>query len=92
MNPVVKYTIARLTLFVAVAAALFIVPIDVSPLLRLMIALLVSAVLSLVLLRGLRVEVAQHVAISTSRRAERREHLRAALAGEDERGESPAGR
>ncbi|MET7401149.1 DUF4229 domain-containing protein, partial [Dactylosporangium sp. NPDC005572] len=56
MSPFLKYTLARLGLFVAVAAATLAVPLDVSVPLKLMIAVLVSAVLAFFLLRGLREE------------------------------------
>jgi hypothetical protein len=49
-----KYTLARVGLFVAVAAILIALPIHISVLLKLMIAVIVSALLALVLLRGMR--------------------------------------
>ena len=79
----VKYTLARLGLFVAVAAILVVAPIPVSLLLKLAVAILVSAVLSFVLLRGLRDQVADQLAAASTRRTARKAELRAALAGDD---------
>lgn len=83
MNPVVKYTLARVGLFVAVSAVLLVLPIPIHVLLKLMIAVLLSAGLAFVLLRGAREDVAAHLARVAEQRAVRRERLRAALAGED---------
>jgi hypothetical protein len=84
MSPVVRYTIARLGLFAVVALVLLALPIGLDVFLRLAIALLVSALGSFVLFRGLRDQVAEQVAAAAERRAARRDRLRAALAGEDE--------
>jgi hypothetical protein len=85
MSPVVKYTLARLGLFVACAVvAVFALPRDLNPLLKLLIALVVSAAGSFFLLRGMRDEVASHLSTSSDRRAQEKERLRAALSGEDE--------
>jgi hypothetical protein len=78
-----KYTLARLLLFVVVAAALIAIPIQINPLIKLMIAIVVSAALALVLLRGMRDQVANQLAGAASRRAEEKARLRAALAGEE---------
>ncbi len=83
MSPMLKYTLARLGLFVVVAAVLLVVPIDLNPFLKLAIALIMSAVLSFFLLRGLRDQVAHQLASASRQRADRRENLRSALAGED---------
>jgi hypothetical protein len=83
VSPALKYTLARIGLFVAVAAVLFVLPIHIDPLLRLMIAVLVSAVLALVLLRRWRDDVAVQVSAAAKRRAEAKERLRTALAGDD---------
>jgi hypothetical protein len=83
MSPFVKYSLARLGIFVVVAAGLFLVPIEIDPLLRLMIALLVSAALAYFLLGRLRVQVGEQVASAAQRRAGRKERLRSALAGDD---------
>lgn len=84
MSPFLKYTLARLGLFVAVAAATLAVPLDVSVPLKLMIAVLVSAVLAFFLLRGLREEASVQVVGAAQRRTEKRDRLRAALNGDDE--------
>jgi chromate transport protein ChrA len=83
MSPFMKYSFARLGIFVAVAAALFFLPIPIDPLLRLMAALLISAVLSYVVLGKLRNQVGEQVAGVAQRRIERKERLRSALAGDD---------
>jgi membrane protein implicated in regulation of membrane protease activity len=83
VSPLVKYSLARLGLFVMVAAVAVVIPIELSLLLRLAIAVLVSAVLSYFLLRRLRDQVANQLGDVAQRRAERKDRLRAALAGED---------
>ncbi len=85
MSPLTKYSLARLGLLLAAAAVLFVIPIDLDPLLRLALALLVSAGLSFFLLRPLRDRVAEQLAAASRERAERKERLRSALAGDDER-------
>ena len=85
MSPLMKYTLARLAVFVVVAAALFYAPIELDPLLRLMIALLVSAIASYFLLGALRGRVGEQVAGAAERRAQKKERLRAALAGDDDK-------
>ena len=84
MNPMMKYTLARLGLFIAVAAVLLVVPIELNPFLKLGIALIASAILSFFLLRKLRDDVANQLADSARQRADRKEKLRSALAGEDQ--------
>jgi chromate transport protein ChrA len=88
MSPFMKYSLARMGIFVVVAAALFFVPIPISPLLRLLIALLISAVLAYFLLSKLRNEVSEQVAGVAQRRTERKQRLRSALAGDDTRDET----
>lgn len=85
MNPLLKYTLARLGLFVVAAAVLVVLPIPIHLTLRLGIAVLISAALSFFLLRGLRDEVAVHLTGAAKRRAERKEELRSALSGDDNR-------
>ncbi|MBV1851997.1 DUF4229 domain-containing protein [Catellatospora tritici] len=82
MSPAVKYTLARLGLFVAVFAAMWFVP-GISVLVKLMIAIVVSAAAGWFLLRNLRDEVSAQVESAVDRRREQKEHLRAALAGDD---------
>jgi len=86
MSPGIKYGLARVGLFVAVAVPAALAFRDVNLLIVLMIALLVSAILSFVLppLRRWRDEVAGQLSTSVARRAAEKERLRAALAGEDE--------
>jgi hypothetical protein len=86
-----KYSLARVGLFVVVAAILIVVPIQVNILLKLMIAVIVSALLALFLLRGMREEVAEQMAGASQRRATEKARLRAALAGDDERGDDERG-
>ena len=84
MSAFAKYTLARLGLFVAVAAVLLVLPIPMSVLLRLALAVLISAVLSFVLLKGLRDKVANEFAVAAERRVHRGARLREALSGDDE--------
>lgn len=83
MNPVVKYTAARLGIFVACAVLVLLVPGNLNLFLRLLMALVISAIASFFLLRGWRDEMAEYLASSYRRRTAERERLRAALAGED---------
>jgi hypothetical protein len=84
MSPLLKYSLARLGLFVATVAVVLAIPIDVNLFLRLAIALILSAVLSFFLLRTMRDRVADQLAVAARERAERRERLRSALAGDDQ--------
>jgi chromate transport protein ChrA len=88
MSPFMKYSLARVGIFVVVAAALFFVPLPISSLLRLLIALLISAILAYFLLGRLRNQVSEQVAGVAQRRVERKERLRSALAGDDTRDET----
>jgi hypothetical protein len=83
VNPMMKYTLARLVLFVAVAAVLIAIPVHINPLIKLMIAVIVSALLALFLLRRMRDDVANQLAGAASRRAEEKARLRAALEGDE---------
>jgi hypothetical protein len=83
VSPAVKYTLARLGLLVAVFILLVPVP-GMSVLLKLMIAVLVSAVLGWFLLRKMRDDVASQVEQVMERRKDQKEKLRSALAGDDE--------
>jgi hypothetical protein len=82
MSPVIKYTLARVGLFVAVFAALL--PVDLDIFVKLLIALVASAGFSFILLRGLRDQVANQMASAAERRKAEKERLRAALSGDDE--------
>ena len=84
MSPLVKYSLARLGLFLAAAAVLLAIPIELNLFLRLGIALVVSALLSFFLLRKMRDSVADQLAAASRGRADRRERLRSALAGDDQ--------
>jgi hypothetical protein len=85
MNPLVKYTIGRTAFFaICVIPAALLMPDDTNPFLTLLIALTVSAVASLFLLRGWREEAAEHLAANKRRRSAEKERLRRALAGEDD--------
>ncbi len=80
MLPVVKYTVLRLALFVGPLAAL--VWLGASPLLALVLAAVVSALLSYLLLRGPREELSAQIARTIARRLPGR-----ANTGVDERAE-----
>jgi membrane protein implicated in regulation of membrane protease activity len=84
MNPALKYALGRVGLFVAVAVpAVLLLPRDMNFLLKLMIALVLSAVLSFFLLRRWRQEIAERMSENARRRMAEKERLRSALAGED---------
>ncbi|GAB3648465.1 DUF4229 domain-containing protein [Glycomyces tarimensis] len=78
-HPVAKYFLARLGLFVAIAAPL---SFFINFLLALAIGLLGSLVLSVVLLKGMRHEMVDHIDAGVKRRKEEKERLRAELKGE----------
>jgi hypothetical protein len=82
MNPMVKFTLGRIGLFVLIALLLWPVPIDL--LLKLMIAIVGSFALQFVLLRKWRAEMIGQVDQVAGRRREEKAKLRAALAGEDD--------
>jgi hypothetical protein len=84
MNPIMKYTLFRLVIFVVIAVGLWVIPVAVDPFLKLMVALLVSAVVSFFVMRRMRNEMADQVAGAVQRRTEKKERLRAALAGDDD--------
>jgi hypothetical protein len=81
MTPVVKYTLGRVGLFVAIALLLMPVPLDL--LVKLMVALMASFGLQFVLLRKWRTEMISQVDRSATQRRADREKLRSALAGDD---------
>jgi Protein of unknown function (DUF4229) len=82
MNPMVKFTLGRIGLFVLVALLLWPVPIDL--LLKLMIAIIGSFALQFVVLRKWRQDMIGQVDQVANRRREEKAKLRAALAGEDD--------
>jgi hypothetical protein len=81
MSPVVKYTLARIGLFLVVLLALLPVRMDIF--LKLMLALLFSAAAGFFLLRQWRDEAAQRFAEVAQRRRDERQRLRDALAGDE---------
>lgn len=81
MPPVVKYTLARIVLFLLVLLALW--PVNLNGYLKLILAVAFSAALSFFLLRGVREEAAEKWVESSRRRQEEKERLRATLAGEE---------
>jgi hypothetical protein len=83
MSPVVKYTLARLGLYLVLLAVLVPVPYPENFLVKAMIALFASAGLSLVLLRGWRNEMAEQLATGVKRRRTEKDRLRSALAGDE---------
>lgn len=81
MSPVVKYTLGRLGIFLVVLAVL--VPVPMNILLKLILAIFVSAAASYFLLARWRDQVTARMEDSMRRRRARRDRLRSALAGED---------
>lgn len=90
LSPVVKYTLGRFGLLLAVLLVLWPVP-QLSLPVKLLVALLVSFGLSWFLLRGWRDQMSASLAERVARRREEKERLRAALAGEDSPTGEPAG-
>lgn len=82
MSPAIKYSLARVGMFVVVAVAL--TPLGMDILLQLMIAILVTAVLSFFVLRKWRDEMARTIEKSMAERKADKRRLRAALSGEDD--------
>lgn len=82
MSAAVKYTLARIGLFLVVVAALW--PVGMNLFLKLMVALIFSAAASFFLLRSWRDQMAEEVAAAAERRRAEKERLRSALAGDDQ--------
>jgi hypothetical protein len=82
MTPTVKYTLARLGLFVVVFAAL--IPVSIDIFLKLILALAFSAAVSFFFLRGWRDQMAQQLADKVDKRRTEKAKLRTALAGDEE--------
>ncbi|WP_051797390.1 DUF4229 domain-containing protein [Catenuloplanes japonicus] len=78
----IKYTAGRIVLFAAFFAALWFVDLDIF--LKLIVAVLLSAVASFFLLGRWRDDMAVALADRADKRRAERQRLRAALAGEDE--------
>jgi Protein of unknown function (DUF4229) len=89
MNPALKYTLARILLFV-VCVGLVSLPAGMDYLLRLLIALVVSAAASFFFLRQWREQLAEQLSNASRRRVDEKERLRSALAGDDELPSTPA--
>jgi hypothetical protein len=81
VSAAVKYTLARIGLFLLVVVALW--PVGMNLFLKLMVALIFSAAASFFLLRGWRDQMAEEVAAAAERRRAEKERLRSALAGDD---------
>ncbi|NUR28790.1 MAG: DUF4229 domain-containing protein [Catenulispora sp.] len=88
MSPALKYTLGRIGLFVA--AFLVTLPLPVSLFLKLVLALLVSMILSWFVLRGWREQYSLQLQNAVERRKTEKAKLRSALAGEDEDGAEQA--
>jgi putative flippase GtrA len=82
----VKYTLARIVLFVvALVLVVLVLPRDVNVLLKLLAALVISMIASFFLLRRWSNELATQLQAGSKKRAEEKERLRKALSGEDEK-------
>jgi uncharacterized protein DUF4229 len=90
VNPFVKYTLGRTGLLLAALLVLWPVP-QIGPMVKLLLALTVSFVLSWVLLRGWRDQLSEYLAARAEQRRAERERLRAILAGEDHAEENRPG-
>lgn len=88
VRPFVVYSVGRVLVFAVVAALLFVAGLRSFPLV--LLALLVSLPLSYVLLRRQREAFAAEVERRVAERKERQSRLRAALRGEEERGDGGA--
>lgn len=82
MSPAIKYTLARVGMFVVIALAL--TPIHLDLLVQLLIALVITAVAAYFLLRKWRDEMAVNISKSMATRKAEKERLRSALAGDDD--------
>ncbi|GAA0524814.1 hypothetical protein GCM10010172_01600 [Paractinoplanes ferrugineus] len=82
MSPAIKYTLGRLGLFVLLFVLMLPLPLNI--LVKAMLALLASAVLSYFLLADWRNRLGEQLAGAASRRTTEKERLRAALAGDED--------
>lgn len=82
MNPAFKYGLGRLGVFAVCMAVLL--PFNLNALVKLMIALLASMVLSIFVLKKWRDEASEAIGGAVHKRREEKERMRAALAGDDE--------
>jgi membrane protein implicated in regulation of membrane protease activity len=83
MSASIKYGLVRIGLFVVCAVPVMLLLPDVDLLLRLIIALVLSAAVALIFLRGLREQVSDNMISNRERRQAEKARLRAALSGED---------
>ncbi len=91
MNPMLKYSLGRVGIFIATAVpVLLLLPRDMNLLLKLLVVLVISSVASFLLLRPWADELAGRMSANARRRAAEKERLRAALAGDDEPPATPA--
>jgi uncharacterized protein DUF4229 len=81
VNPFVKYTLARIGLLLAALLVLLPVP-GLSFMVKLLLAVTVSFILSWVVLRKWRDELSAYLATRAEQRRVERERLRATLAGD----------
>ena len=72
MSPALRYTLARLTVFLACLLVFWLVGLRDNPLLLLIVATTVSMLISLFVLRGMREEFADRVAHRVEERGERK--------------------
>jgi Protein of unknown function (DUF4229) len=82
MSPAVKYTLGRIGVFVVILALLYPVPMNI--LLKLILAIFLSAAVSYFVLARWRDELTARMEGSLRRRRAEKDRLRAALAGEEE--------
>jgi hypothetical protein len=91
VNPVVKYTLGRVGLFLAVVLVLLPVP-GLNIMIKLLVAVIGSFALSWLLLRGWQDELARYLADRAEQRRIERERLRSTLDGEEPDGDGPGPR
>lgn len=82
MSPAFKYTYGRLGLFLL--CFLLLLPTPLNILVKAMVALLVSAVLALFVLRKWRDQMGEQLSSAASKRSAEKQRLRAALAGDED--------
>jgi Protein of unknown function (DUF4229) len=87
VNPVVKYTLGRVGLFLAVLLALWPVP-AIGLMIKMLIAIAGSFALSWFLLRGWQDELSRYLAARAEERRAEKERLRSTLDGDDDSGDS----
>ena len=89
MTPGLKYTLARVGVFVVCTVpAIYLLPHSLDLLVRIFIGAVISAVISVIALARLRGQMADQINTVVQQRRVEKEKLRAALAGDDE--EDPA--